>query len=70
MRDIKPEIITYFCDACGVELKGSDKESTCSILMTSDGLDYSGCAVGPGSGGNFDCCYNCYSEILEKLNKD
>ena len=67
MKKVQPEIVTYFCDACGKELKGSDKASDCEIKMTSDGLDYSGHAVGPGSGGNFECCYDCYSEILKKL---
>ena len=62
-----PEVVTYYCDGCGTELKGSDKESNCKIVMSSDGLDYAGHAVGRGAGGNFDCCYNCYDEMLKKL---
>jgi len=67
MKKTIPEITTYYCDSCGGEIQGSDKASNCKIKMTSDGLDYSGKAVGPGSGGAFDCCFSCYHDILKKL---
>lgn len=65
MKKVIPEVITYHCDKCGKELKGSDKASDCKVIASSDGLDYSGHAVGPGKGGKFDFCYNCYSAVLD-----
>ena len=67
MKKVTPEVVNYFCDSCGIELVGTNKAGNYKINMTSDGLDYSGHAVGRGSGGNFDCCYECYSKILDSL---
>ena len=67
MKKVQPEVIEYFCDKCNKKLVGSDKASNCKVVMKSDGLDYSGHAVGPGTGGEFDLCYNCYSDVLSDL---
>ena len=69
MKKVQPEIITYYCDSCNIELKGTDLKSECKITMQSEYLDYSGEAVGTGVGGDFDLCYDCYNEILNRLKK-
>ena len=67
MKKIIPEVVNYYCDMCGKELVGSDKASNCKVIMSSDGLDFSGNAVGPGAGGKFDCCYSCYAKLLQEF---
>lgn len=37
MKKTIPEQINYFCDTCGKELKGSDKEGNYKVVMSSDG---------------------------------
>jgi len=64
MKKTQPEVIQYFCDKCKKEIVGSDKASDCKVVMTSDGVDYSGHAVWHGTGGQFDLCYNCYDEVI------
>lgn len=67
MKKTIPEVVTYFCDICQKELKGTDKKGNYKVVMSSDGLDFAGHAVGRGAGGEFECCYNCYTETLTKL---
>jgi len=65
MKKTIPEVVTYYCDSCGTEI--TNDKSNCKIKMTSDGLDYAGHAVGPGAGGSFDCCFDCYYKILKQI---
>lgn len=67
MKKVIPEVVTYFCDLCGIELKGLDLKNSCKIKMTSAGLDHAGHAVGSGTGGEFYCCSNCYLDTLMNL---
>ena len=67
MKKVIPESVTYFCDVCGIELKGTNKAGSYKIVMSSDGLDFAGHAVGGGAGGTYDCCHKCYTDIREKI---
>jgi len=68
-RKTIPEKVIINCDFCCGEFSKTDYLMEQKVTLDGSSLDRD-IPVGPAyKSGTYDCCYGCFSEIRDKLNK-
>lgn len=62
MRTEVPKKVIITCDVCRKPCEGQSYRMSSILNMERAGLDYQGCAVGPG-GYKYDLCDHCSHQI-------